>query len=183
MPREIIIGVSGGIAAYKTVTLVSELVQGGMGVSVVMTRNACKFVAPTTFRALSGRNVAIHMFGKDASEDRDFPLGPHIELARQAELVCVAPASANCIAQAAHGMADNLLSTLLLSFTGPVLLAPAMNCSMWSKPSVQRNISQLCQDGVEVIDPTDGWLSCRDQGKGRMAEPAVIKDAILARLG
>jgi phosphopantothenoylcysteine synthetase/decarboxylase len=182
MPREIIIGVSGGIAAYKTAALVSELVQGGMGVSVVMTSNACKFVGPTTFRALSGRNVAVQMFAQDAAEDQQFPLGSHIELARRAELLCVAPASANLIAQAAHGMADNLLSTLLLSFMGPVLLAPAMNCDMWSKPSVQRNISQLGQDGVEIIGPTDGWLSCRDQGKGRMAEPAAIKDAILARL-
>ena len=125
----------------------------------------------------------VEMFAQDASQDQQFPLGSHIELARQAELLCVAPASANLIAQAALGMADNLLSTLLLSFTGPVLLAPAMNCGMWSKPSVQRNIAMLGQDGVEMIDPTDGWLSCRDQGKGRMAEPAVIRDAILARLG
>jgi phosphopantothenoylcysteine decarboxylase/phosphopantothenate--cysteine ligase len=181
MPHEILIGVSGGIAAFKTATLVSDLVQSGVGVSVVMTRAACKFVGPTTFRALTGRQVAIHSFAR-GSESGDFPLGPHIELARQAQLLCIAPATANLLAKAAHGMADDLLSTLLLSCTGPVLLAPAMNCQMWAKRAVQRNLSQLREDGVHVIDPQEGWLSCRDHGKGRMAEPEEIKAAILSLL-
>lgn len=181
MSHEILIGVSGGIAAFKTAALVSDLVQNGVGVSVVMTRAACKFVGPTTFRALTGRPVASGCFAKDSASS-DFPLGPHIELARQAQLICIAPATANLLAKAAHGMADDLLSTLLLSFPGPVLLAPAMNCQMWAKSAVQRNLAQLREDGMQVIDPQEGWLSCRDQGKGRMAEPDKIKAAILSVL-
>jgi len=181
MPHEILIGVSGGIAAFKTAALVSDLVQSNVGVSVVMTRAARKFVGPTTFRALTGRPVASRSFGKNP-ESGLFPLGPHIELARQAQLLCVAPATANLLAKAAHGMADDLLSTLLLSFPGPVLLAPAMNRHMWAKPAVQRNLAQLQEDGIRVIEPQEGWLSCREQGKGRMADLKTIKAAILELL-
>ncbi len=173
MPREILVGVTGGIAAYKTAALVSDLVQSGLGVTVVMTRSAQKFVGPATFRALTGRRVATRSFETD-----DHPLGPHIQLARQAELLCVAPATANFLAKAAHGVADDLLSTMLLSFTGPVLVAPAMNKEMWSKAAVQRNLAQLRDDGYHVVDPGDGWLSCRESGTGRMAEPAEIAAAI-----
>jgi phosphopantothenoylcysteine decarboxylase/phosphopantothenate--cysteine ligase len=173
MPREILVGVTGGIAAYKTAALVSDLVQSGLGVTVVMTRSATKFVGPATFRALTGRPVATRAF-----EDDDHPLGPHIELARQAELLCVAPATANFLAKAAHGVADDLLSTLLLSFTGPVLLAPAMNKEMWSKSAVQRNVAQLRDDGFELVGPGDGWESCRERGVGRMAEPSEIATAV-----
>jgi phosphopantothenoylcysteine decarboxylase len=173
MPREILVGVTGGIAAYKTAALVSDLVQSGLGVTVVMTRSAVKFVGPATFRALTGRRVAMRAF-----EDDDHPLGPHIELARQAELLCVAPASANFLAKAAHGLADDLLSTLLLSFTGPVLLAPAMNKEMWAKPAVERNVAQLREDGFELVGPGDGWQSCRERGVGRMAEPSEIAAAV-----
>ncbi len=157
MPREILVGVTGGIAAYKTAALVSDLVQSGLGVTVVMTRSAEKFVGAATFRALTGRRVATRSF-----ETGDHPLGPHIELARQAELLCVAPATANFLAKAAQGIADDLLSTLFLSFSGPELLAPAMNCEMWSKPAVRRNLAQLREDGVHIVDPGDGWLSCRE---------------------
>ena len=173
MPREILIGVTGGIAAFKTAALVSDLVQGGLGVTVVMTREAQKFVGPATFRALTGRPVATRMFPRGAH-----PLGPHIELARAAELLCVAPATANFLAKAAHGLADDLLSTLLLSFTGPVLVAPAMNREMWAKAAVQRNVQQLRDDGLRVLDPQDGWQSCRERGVGRMAEPATIAAAV-----
>jgi phosphopantothenoylcysteine decarboxylase/phosphopantothenate--cysteine ligase len=173
MSREILIGVTGGIAAYKTAALVSELVQSGLGVTVVMTRCAQKFVGAATFRALTGRPVATRGFEAD-----DHPLGPHIELARQAQLLCVAPATANFLAKAAHGVADDLLSTLLLSFTGPVLLAPAMNKEMWTKAAVQRNVEQLRQDGYHFAGPGDGWQSCRERGLGRMAEPAEIAAAI-----
>jgi phosphopantothenoylcysteine decarboxylase/phosphopantothenate--cysteine ligase len=109
-------------------------------------------------------------------------LGPHIELARQAELLCVAPATANFLAKAAHGVADDLLSTLVLSFTGPVLVAPAMNCEMWAKAAVQRNLGQLRDDGFHIVDPGEGWLSCRERGKGRMAEPAEIAATIRQQL-
>jgi phosphopantothenoylcysteine decarboxylase len=172
MASELIIGVSGGIAAYKTAALVSSLVQEGHGVSVVMTRAARKFVGAATFRALTGRPVAIDQF------DAHFPLGPHIELADKAELLCVAPASADLLAKAAGGLADDLLSTLLLSFDGPMLLVPAMNSAMWEKPSVQRNIATLRKDGYHFVDPQSGWQSCRRSGMGRMAEPADIQTAI-----
>src|SRR5688572_23702804 len=140
MPTEILIGVSGGIAAYKTAALVSSLVQNGHGVSVVMTRAARKFIGAATFRALTGRPVVTDAF------DRHYPLGAHIELADKAALLCIAPASADLIAKAATGLADDLLTTLLLSFNGPMLIAPAMNAAMWDKPSVQRNLATLKGD-------------------------------------
>ena len=173
MPREILIGVTGGIAAYKTAALVSDLVQSGHGVTVVMTRCAHKFIGAATFRALTGRPVATRAFEAD-----DHPLGPHIELARQAELLCIAPATANFLAKAACGIADDLLSTLVLSFTGPILLAPAMNKEMWSKPAVQCNVEQLKKDGFHLIGPEEGWQSCRERGVGRVAEPTEIAAAI-----
>jgi phosphopantothenoylcysteine decarboxylase/phosphopantothenate--cysteine ligase len=169
MAHEIIIGVAGGIAAYKTAYLVSDLVQSGLGVTVVMTRAAQKFIGAATFQALTGRRVLTHGFDR-----HDHHLGPHIELARQADLFCIAPATANILAQAACGLADDLLSTLLLSFTGPILLAPAMNNEMWEKPAVQRNVKELETDGFHLVGPNEGWLSCRVTGKGRMAEPAEI---------
>lgn len=172
MLYEVIIGVSGGIAAFKTAALVSSLVQDGQGVTVVMTRAAHKFIGPATFRALTGRPVVTRSF------DRHYPLGAHIELADKAQLLCVAPASAGILAKAATGLADDLLSTLLLSFTGPIVFAPAMNSAMWEKRSVQRNIETLRADGYHFIDPHTGWQSCRRTGKGRMAEPGDIQAAI-----
>ena len=171
--RELLIGVTGGIAAYKTAALVSQLVQAGAGVSVVMTPAAQEFVGAATFEALTGRPVHTKVFGNP-----DHPLGGHIELAQRAELLCVAPATANFLAKAAYGLADDLLSTLLLSFTGPVLVAPAMNCEMWAKPAVVRNVEQLRRDGLTIIDPEEGWLSCRQKGAGRMAAPETIRAAI-----
>lgn len=173
MAHEIIVGVSGGIAAYKTAALVSDLVQSGIGVTTVMTRAAQKFVGPATFQALTGRRVLTRTFDR-----HDYPLGPHIELSRQAELLCIAPATAHLMAQAAHGLADDLLSTLLVSFVGPIVLAPAMNCEMWEKPAVQRNVEQLRADGFHFVGPNEGWLSCRVKGMGRMAEPAEIAAAV-----
>ncbi len=171
--REVIVGVCGGIAAYKTAALVSQLVQAGHGVSVVMTSAAREFIGPVTFAALTGRPVAQRMF-----DDQGHPLGAHIELAERGELMCVAPATANLMAKAAAGMADDLLSTLLLSFNGPILLAPAMSSDMWEKPSVRRNVTQLRTDGVHFVDPEEGWLSCRKRGVGRMAAPEKILTAI-----
>ena len=172
--RELVIGVTGGIAAYKTAALVSRLVQAGAGVSVVMTRAATELVGVKTFEALSGRPVQTETFGPGAH--------PHIELAQAADLLCVAPATANLLAKAACGLADDLLSTLLLSFDGPILLAPAMNSSMWEKPPVQRNTEQLRADGFLLIDPEEGYLSCGARGPGRMASPEkifqVIADAL-----
>jgi phosphopantothenoylcysteine decarboxylase/phosphopantothenate--cysteine ligase len=170
--REIIIGVTGGIAAYKTAALVSQLVQAGAGVSVVLTRAAEEFVGAATFAALTGRPVHTRVFAPDE------PLGAHITLASRAHLLCVAPATANFLASSACGLANDLLSTLYLAFTGPVIVAPAMNCEMWAKPAVQRNVEQLRSDGVLFVDPQEGWLSCRTRGVGRMADPAMIYAAI-----
>jgi phosphopantothenoylcysteine decarboxylase len=171
--REIVVGVSGGIAAYKTAAMVSQLVQSGADVSVVMTASAREFIGPATFAALTGRPVLEAVFDEHAH-----PLGAHIELAQRSDLLCIAPATANLLAKAAHGLADDLLSTLLLSFTGPVLMAPAMNCEMWEKPAVERNVAQLRQDGIFFVDPEEGWLSCRTRGVGRMAAPERILAAI-----
>lgn len=175
--REIVIGITGGIAAYKTAMLVSQLVQAGHQVRVAMTASAEHFVAPATFAALTGRPVASRVF-----DDAQHPLGAHIELAEAADLLCVAPATANFLAKAAQGLADDLLSTLYLAFAGPVLVAPAMNNVMWEKPAVQRNIAQLRADGVVLIEPEEGWLSCRKAGKGRMAGPDVLFAAVQHRL-
>ncbi len=172
--RELLIGVTGGIAAYKTAALVSRLVQAGAGVTVVMTRSATRLVGPKTFEALTGRPVATRTFGPSPH--------PHIELAQAAELLCVAPATANILAKAAVGLADDLLSTILLSFDGPVLFAPAMNARMWQKPAVRRNIAQLKADGAIVVNPGEGYLSCGETGAGRMAEPDVIFQAIAGAL-
>ena len=175
--REIIVGVTGGIAAYKTAMLVSRLVQDGAGVTVVMTEAAQQFVGKATFAALTGRPVATKIF-----DEAHYPLGAHIELAEKKDLLVVAPASADFLAKAATGQADDLLSTLYLAFSGPVLMAPAMNTAMWESPAVQRNITQLRTDGVQFVDPESGWLSCRQVGSGRMAAPETILAAIAARL-
>jgi phosphopantothenoylcysteine decarboxylase len=171
--HEIVLGVTGGIAAYKAAALTSQLVQAGAGVTAVLTVAAEKFVGRATFEALTGRRVLMHVF-----DEPGHPLGAHIELAEKGQLLVVAPATANFMAKAAQGLADDLLSTLYLSFTRPVLLAPAMNCDMWEKPAVQRNVQQLRADGVHFVDPEEGWLSCRKRGVGRMAAPEKIFDAV-----
>lgn len=171
--RELLIGVTGGVAAYKTAALVSQLVQAGANVQVVMTPAAEQFIGIATFAALTGRPVARHVF-----DDTHYPLGAHIELAARAELFCIAPATADFLAKAAQGHADDLLSTLYLCFAGPVLFAPAMNCDMWEKAAVQRNVRQLQADGVRMVGPEEGWLSCRRRGAGRMASPETIAAAI-----
>lgn len=171
--KKIVVGVTGGVAAFKTAAMVSRLVQDGHEVRVVMTEAATHFVGKATFTALTGSSVVTEIF------DPEFPLGAHIELARNSDLLCIAPATANFLAKAAHGIADDLLSTLYLCFMGPVLMAPAMNCEMWDKATVQRNVNQLMEDGVNLVGPDEGWLSCRVRGKGRMSEPETIIEALL----
>ncbi|MGQ0635783.1 MAG: flavoprotein [Planctomycetaceae bacterium] len=171
--REILLGVTGGIAAYKAADLASKLVQGGAAVSVVLTPAARRFIGATTFEALTNRPVYSKLFSP-----REHPLGEHIGLARRAHLLLIAPATADCLAKFAHGLADDLLSTLYLAFAGPVVVAPAMNSDMWAKPPVQRNVAQLRVDGVHFVEPAEGWLSCGTVGPGRMAEPAQIIEQI-----
>jgi phosphopantothenoylcysteine decarboxylase/phosphopantothenate--cysteine ligase len=168
MSREVLVGVCGGVAAFKTAALVSQMVQAGYRVQTILTKSAGQFVGAATFSALTGRKVVQSLF------DPAYHLGAHIELASQAELLLIAPATANIVAKMAQGLADDLLSTTYLAFDGPVLIAPAMNAEMWGKPSVQRNVQQLKDDGVQMIGPEKGWLSCRQQGAGRMSEPNEI---------
>ena len=176
--REILVGVTGGIAAYKTADLVSKLVQAGAKVTVAMTETATKFVGPTTFEALTNRPVYRSMF-----QPVEHPQGEHIGLARRAELYVVAPATADFIASAASGRAESLVTTLALTVTCPILVAPAMNTEMWNKPPVQRNLKQIEADGLHIIQPGDGWLSCGQVGPGRMAEPQELLEQIRELLG
>jgi phosphopantothenoylcysteine decarboxylase/phosphopantothenate--cysteine ligase len=174
--KEIIVGVTGGVAAFKTAAMVSRLVQDDYSVRVVMTEAATQFVGTATFAALTGKSVVTKTF------DPQFPLGAHIELARNSDLFCIAPATANFLANTANGVANDLLTTLYLCFMGPVVMAPAMNCEMWDKAAVQRNVNQLKSDGVTLVGPEEGWLSCRVKGKGRMSEPDSIIETIISKL-
>jgi phosphopantothenoylcysteine decarboxylase len=176
--REILLGVSGGIAAYKSADLASKMVQAGASVSVVMTRAARRFIGKTTFEALTGRPV--HISGFAPSEHFQ---GEHIGLARRCEILVVAPATADFLARVANGFADDLLSTLILTVTASVLLAPSMNTEMWNKPSVQRNLARVREDRMHIVEPGSGWLSCGQVGPGRMAEPGEILSAISNLLG
>lgn len=169
---KILVGVGGGIAAYKMAVVVSRLVQRDHQVRVVLTRGGCQFVGPATFAALCNHAPVTDTY------DPAFPLGAHIELADDADLLIAAPATARILASFAHGLADDLLSTLFLNCQCPVLVAPAMSSPMWEKPAVQRNVTTLKSDGIHFVGPESGWLSCRKQGFGRLAEPeSILKKA------
>jgi phosphopantothenoylcysteine decarboxylase/phosphopantothenate--cysteine ligase, prokaryotic len=161
------LAISGGIAAYKSAELVRLLRKQGAEVRVVMTRSAMQFISPLTFQALSGNPVHSELF------DEEHIMG-HISLARWADMLIIAPATANIIAKCRHGLADDLLSTLYLAATCPVYIAPAMNQAMWSKAITQENIQQLKSHGVIVIGPEQGDQACGETGFGRMSEPDLI---------
>ena len=169
--KNIALGVTGGIAAYKAADLASRLKKAGADVRVVMTRSACQFVAPLTFESLTGHRVERDLF------ERPWEMG-HISLAKFADVFVVAPATANLIGKYAGGIADDLLSTALLAAPCPVLLAPAMNGNMWKNAAVQENVAALKRRGVAMIGPGRGHLACGDEDVGRMEEPATILDAI-----
>jgi len=171
--REILVGVTGGIAAYKAANLVSLLVEEGAGVRVVMTEHATRFVGPLTFQALSRRPVYTDLFAEGACD------ADHIALADRAEAAVVAPATANATGKLAGGIADDLLSTVLLAVRCPVILAPAMNEAMWNHPAVQANVETLRRRGVRFVGPEEGRLACGTEGPGRMAEPESILDAVI----
>jgi phosphopantothenoylcysteine decarboxylase/phosphopantothenate--cysteine ligase len=166
--RAVLLAVGGGIAAYKSAFLCSRLVQCGYDVRVAMTRAAGEFVGASSLAALSGKPVARDVF------DGRYPLGAHIEIAADVDIMVVAPATANLMAKFVTGIADDLISTLYLQVSAPVLIAPAMSTAMWNKPSVQRNVAQLRDDGCHFVGPDSGWLSCRVSGEGRMSEPDEI---------
>ena len=169
---ETLVAVCGGIAAYKVCSVVSQLVQRGAGVTVAMTKAARKFVGPMTFQSLSGRKVLTSLWQSTADYDAQ-----HIRVADRADLCIVAPATANVIGKIASGIADDLVSTLLASVSGPVLLAPSMNPNMWANRFVQSNIARLGDAGFHLVGPGEGWLACRAVGVGRMAEPDEITEA------
>ncbi|MEO9078517.1 MAG: bifunctional phosphopantothenoylcysteine decarboxylase/phosphopantothenate--cysteine ligase CoaBC [Rhodanobacter sp.] len=173
--RRILLGVSGGIAAYKSCELVRRLRDLDAEVRVVMTESATHFVSPTTFQALSGNAVRVSLWDTQA----EAAMG-HIELARWAERILIAPASANLLARLAHGIADDLLTTLCLASAVPLYLAPAMNQQMWAHPAVQANLNTLLQHGATVLGPGAGEQACGDVGSGRMWEPHELRDALLA---
>lgn len=165
---------TGGIACYKACTLVSRLAQSGGQVTVLMTDAAVRFVTPLTFESLSGRPVHTSVWQQTDSYDSQ-----HVALARSANLMIIAPASANTIAKLAHGLCDNVVTTIACALprTTPVLIAPSMNEGMWRNPITQRNLATVREVlGYHVIGPDEGWQACRTHGVGRMAEPEAILD-------
>ncbi len=170
--KSILLGVSGGIAAYKAAELVRAFVKGGARVQVVMTANAQRFITPLTLQVLSEQPVATDLFDLEFESQ----IG-HIQVARMAHLVVVAPATANVLAKAAAGIADDYLSTVLLATTAPVLFCPAMNTRMYEHPATQRNLETLRQNGFHLLEPDAGFLACHEEGAGRLPDPPVILDA------
>ena len=174
----VLVCVCGGIAAYKVCPIVSRLTQRNVPVTVAMTAEAQRFVGTVTFAALSGRCVHTDLW---ASSDTSDP--QHLNLARQSTVILVAPATANMLAKMAHGIADDLVSALLVAAPPrAIVAAPAMNEGMWNNPATQENVLALKQRGVEMIGPESGWQACRTVGLGRMSEPEVILQVLLRRL-
>ena len=173
--KRVVLGITGGIAAYKSAELTRLLKNAGLDVQVVMTEAATQFITPVTLQALSGNNVFT-----DGWDPRIANNMPHIELSRGAEVVLVAPASADFLAKLANGLANDLLSTLCIARqpTCPLLVAPAMNREMWENPATQRNIAQLKADGIVILGPDAGEQACGETGLGRMLEPDALCAAI-----
>ena len=176
--RHLILGMTGGIAAYKACELVRRLRDEGASVRVVMTRAAQEFVTPTTMQALSGQPVFTDQWGLEGG--RVDNAMPHIDLTRGADAIVVAPASAHFLARTAQGLADDLLSTLVLARTCPLLAAPAMNVEMWSNPATQRNVHLVRSDGVVLLGPGEGAQACGETGSGRMLEAHELLEEIVA---
>jgi phosphopantothenoylcysteine decarboxylase/phosphopantothenate--cysteine ligase len=172
----ILLGVSGGIAAYKAVDLASRLKASGASLRTVMTENACQLVGPKSFEAVTAAQVYTNMW----TPAEDFKIG-HIALAEWADLIVIAPATANIIGKAANAICDDLLSTVLCTcWNKPTLVAPAMNTNMWQNPAVQANIEKLKHIGFQLVGPETGRLACGTEGPGRMTEPHQILEAIVS---
>jgi phosphopantothenoylcysteine decarboxylase/phosphopantothenate--cysteine ligase len=172
----VLVAVTGGIAAYKTCWLVSRLAQAGAEVTVLMTQDATRFVTALTFQALSGRPVYTSQWEHVENKDPQ-----HIGLARRADVAVVAPCTMNTMAKLAMGLADDIVTVVLSAVDRaktPVLLAPAMNEAMWGQPSTQRNARMLVEDGYELVGPAEGWQACRTVGAGRMVEPEQLLDQV-----
>lgn len=174
--RRILLGVSGGVAAFKAAYLARRLVEGGAIVKTVMTPSAHEFLGPQTLAAITGTPPAVHLFGTES-------VSPHTDLARWADAIVVAPATAATMARIANGLSDDLLSATILAFTGPLLVAPAMHTEMWENPATQRNVERLRADGVHLVGPESGSLAGGDEGPGRMSEPEAVVAALEGVLG
>ena len=171
--KTIVLGVSGGIAAYKAAQLASDLGKTGADVHVIMTRNATEFVSPMTFETLVNNRVAVDTF------DRGFEYNvEHVALAKKADVFLIAPATANVIAKMAAGIADDMLTTTVLAARCPKIVAPAMNTGMYDNPVTQRNLQTLRAFGVAVVEPESGYLACGDTGRGRLAEEGALLEAV-----
>ncbi|MEO6421627.1 MAG: bifunctional phosphopantothenoylcysteine decarboxylase/phosphopantothenate--cysteine ligase CoaBC, partial [Candidatus Nitrotoga sp.] len=172
--KRILLGITGGIAAYKSAELTRLLVNQGIQIQVAMTEAACHFITPITMQALSGKPVFTNQWGEHTANYMS-----HINLSRATDAILIAPATTDFIAKLAHGLADDLLSTLCLARDCPLLVAPAMNRQMWENPATQRTIQQLVADGVTILGPVSGKQACGEEGMGRMQEPTELARAIL----
>ncbi len=172
--KQVALGITGGIAAYKAAEILRGLQRAGCTVRVAMTKRACEFIQPLTFRALSGSHVIVD----DYAPDNPDPIA-HITFSQTVDLLVIAPATANIIAKFANGIADDFLTSTYLASTAPVLIAPAMNTSMWNHPATQRNLDRLRSDGVTIVEPDEGEMACGTIGPGRLSEPEVIVAAAL----
>lgn len=172
--KTILLGVTGGIAAYKVCDLVRRLREAGAQVHVMMTRAAREFVTPLTFQTLSGHPVHTELFS--LTEEQTIS---HIALAKQADLIAIVPATADILAKAAHGICDDLVTTVLCAATAPLLFAPSMNVQMWKNPMTRENVLRLRRVGHTILEPAEGSLACGDEGKGRLPEPEVILQFLL----
>ena len=172
---KILLIISGSVAAYKACEIVRELKKKSHSVTCVLTKGGAEFITPLQLTSLSGTKTYSHLWSEHDADGME-----HIHLSRDADLVLVAPASADIIAKMAHGMADDLATTTLLAANKPIFVAPAMNVEMWNKPATKRNIEQLKKDGVTIIEPVSGELACGEEGQGKMACPSDILKAIKA---
>lgn len=173
LPNDILIAVTGSIAAYKTCDLIRELIKKNYSIRVIMTPNACHFVSKITFEALTGKKVLVDEYESGM---------PHIDSKRNVALMAVVPATANIIGKFANGIADDIVTSTYLANQAPVLIAPAMNPGMWNHPATQRNIQTLIQDGVKIISPVDGLVVCGDEGQGKLANIETILKEIISTL-
>lgn len=171
--KHLLLGITGGVAAYKTAELARKLVQDGITVQAVMTEAACRFIGPMTLQSLTGNTVYTHLWDTNAVNNM-----AHINLSRQADMILVAPASADFIAKIANGLADDLLTTICLARDCALMIAPAMNRQMWSNPATQRNVSLLRRDGVIILGPASGQQACGETGMGRMLEAGELEEAV-----
>jgi len=173
----VLLGITGGIAAYKAADLASKLRQNGLNVTAVMTAAARQFVTARTFQYITGNPVVVSLWEPAGGFDPD-----HVAISEAASVAVVAPATANIIGKLANGIADDALSTILMAFDGPLIIAPAMNTQMYNNPAVQRNLQILRERGARQVGPGTGWLACGKRGVGRMAEVPEILDAVMAEI-